>query len=141
MAGLAGELTLASILRSGQEENVLSENLVFLRMKQISDIANGLCLKNVPTERSRQCLFPKYHVCKTSQLTIACSVPDPFPSQDATHFPSKQGGISFDHLLSTDNPKRCSFLKASSGLFPALSTKAKNAAYDFLPISTSKAFL
>lgn len=133
MAGLAEELIPANILRSGQEENVLSENLVFLRMKQISDASNGLRLKNVPTERSSQCFFLKYRVCKTSQLTIAWSIPNPFSSLRMPHIsPPNKWESSFDHLLFTDNQKKCSFVKAITGLSPALYTKAKNAAYDFL---------
>lgn len=84
--GLAEELIQANSLWSGQkEENVLYENLVFLKMKQISDVSSELCLKNLPTERSSQYCFPKYHACTTSQLTTAQSGPDPFPSHRIAH--------------------------------------------------------
>lgn len=109
--GLAEELIQANSLRSGQkEENVLSENLVFLKMKQISDVSSELCLKNLPTERSSRCCFPKYHACTTSQLTTAQSGPDPFSSHRIAHIspPGEEETLSLliTSFLLTDSPKK-----------------------------------
>jgi len=142
VAGLAEVLIQANTLRSGQKQgNVLSGNLAFPRMKWISDVSNGLRLQHLPTQRSSQCFSPKCRARTTSQLTAAQAVPGPLPSRRMAQVspPSKQEPLSalITSFLLTTSPKKGHFLQANGGCSPAPYTKAKNTAYDFLPISTS----